>query len=195
MVAKILILDSNNELGHAGYALGGRMKRTLFLVAIVALFACAPLPMRANTINYNYSFSLGGNAGSVTGSFAYNATNYAFSNTSITFNSSIYGNVTLTNLNVQKGNLYVYGGKVGNDYILYSILINPKDPSQYTVSGTIVNMKTGKMSGFSNNFNMSAPEGGDWYVYALASALVLLGGISLARQQRRKAVRVAFSRA
>jgi len=170
------------------------MKRALYIGVLLTVLACIPLPVWADAINYNYGFNLGNGAGTVSGTFTYDASKYTFSGSSITFHSSVFGNVTLTSTGLQKGNLFVYSGVVGNDFILYSILVNPKDPSQYWVKGTIVNYKTGKVETFYEGFsNSQVPDGGEWYGYVMASGIILLAAVGLARQQRRKALSAALS--
>jgi hypothetical protein len=170
------------------------MKRALYIAVLFTILACIPLPVWADAINYNYAFNLDHGAGSVTGTFSYDTSKYSFASATITFNSSVFGNVTLTSNGVEKGNLFVYSGIVGHDLILYSILVNPKDPTQYWVKGTIVNLKTGQIGTFYEGFsNSQVPEGGEWYGYVMASGLILLAAVGLARQQRRKALSVALS--
>lgn len=150
------------------------------LCGVVLVMCCVALPASANSINtYNFSYGLSGGAGTVTGSFTYNSSTLQFTSTSLSFVSSIFGNVTLSNFNPQTGILYLYGGTTGSDYVLFTILLNPLNLSQFWVSGTITNLRTGAYS----SFYTRVPEGGDWLAYLIPGFLVMLGGVYLKRVQ------------
>jgi hypothetical protein len=164
--------------------------KAYWIVAVsVALVLCAvSVPARADSVTYNYSYNLvsgGSSVGTVTGSFSYNSSTFTMSNATITFNSSLFGNVTLQNLGSHTGFVFAYGGIVGGNFILYVITVNPLNPSQYWVTGTITNLKTGVTASLSNYTQV--PEGGDWYAYLIPSLLAVCGGIALAGRQPRNA--------
>lgn len=165
------------------------MKAHWSIVAAIALILCAAaVPAHADSVTYNFSYTLisgGSSVGTVTGSFNYNSSTFSLSNSTITFNSSLFGNVTLTQIGSQSGSVFAFGGVVGGNFILYFITINPLNPSQYWVSGTIINLSTGAYGQFSSSYT-SVPEGGAWYVYLVPSLLAMFGGMLLAGRRPRR---------
>ena len=165
------------------------MKAYWIIAISVALVLCAAsVPSRADSVTYDYSYNLvsGGNSvGTVTGSFNYDSSTFTISNATITFNSSLFGNVTLSNIGPKTGFIFAYGGVVGGNFILYVITINPLNPSQYWVTGWITNLSTGVTASLSNG--LTVPEGGDWYTYLIPSLLAMCGGIVLASRQPKNA--------
>lgn len=163
-----------------------RVKAQWGVVAGIVLVLCAvSIPAHADSVTYNYTYNLiSGNStvGTVTGSFTFNSSTNTLSNATLTINSSLFGNVTLTSVG-GSGFVFAFGGTVGGNYILYFITINPLNTSQYWVSGFILN-STG-VGGFSGNYT-SVPEGGAWYMYLVPSLLVMFGGMLLAGRRPRR---------
>ena len=157
-------------------------RRSLTLVGISLLFlSVICLPARADSIStFNFATNLVGASGSVSGSFTYDSTTHVFTAASITFSSSIFGNFSVQAPNPQNGFLFVFGKNVGNTSFLYSIVLNPLNLDQFWLSGGIWNTQ-GNWAGYSYS---QVPEGGDWFLYLIPSATVLLGAVVLAGKQR-----------
>lgn len=164
------------------------MKTHWSVVGAVVLVLCAvAIPAHADSVTYNFTYSLisgSSSVGTVTGSFSYNSTTHTLSSATLTINSSLFGNVTLTSLGGSSGFVFAFGGTVGGNFILYFITFNPLNPSQYWISGSILNLSTGTVGKFSNSYT-AVPEGGAWYMYLAPSLLVLFGGMLLAGRRPR----------
>ena len=147
------------------------------------------IPAHADSVTYNFTYSLisgGSSVGTVTGSFSYNSTTHTLSSATLTINSSLFGNVTLTSLgSSSSGFVFAFGGTVGGNYILYFITFNPLNPSQYWISGSILNLGTRSIAKFSSSYT-AVPEGGAWYVYLVPSLLVMFGGMLLTGRRPRR---------
>jgi hypothetical protein len=143
-------------------------RRTLLALLGVSLLALC-VPVHASSIStYNYTTALSGGYGTATGTFTYNSTTSQFVSASISFVSSIFGNVTLSSATPQTGILSLYGGTVNGNSILYTILLNPLNLGQYWINGGIGNNL--KISGF--QYSATVPEGGT-LSYALCSVTML----------------------
>ena len=149
------------------------------LLAILGVWLVALcVPVHADSITtYNFSTTLSGGYGTTSGTFTYNATTNTFLSASISFFSSLFGNVSLSSTNPELGFLSVYGGVVKGDSILYTILLNPLNPGQYWVDGGIATAC--RNSSFQYT---SVSEGGE-FSYAMCSVLmmVLLVGVRRAK--------------
>jgi hypothetical protein len=157
------------------------MCRSLTLAGIsFCLLLAVCLPAKADTINtFNFSTNLVGASGTVSGSFTFNTQTNTFTSASLTFNSPIFGNFMISAPNPQNGFLFVFGTQAAGNAILYSILVNPFNLSQYWVSGGIAG------HGGYGNFNYTpVPEGAEWFLYLIPAACVMFGGIVLAGKQR-----------
>jgi hypothetical protein len=186
-VAKIIRLDriiEERKLTTGG--LRGTALKAYWIVGVIALVVCAvSLPARADSVSYNYSYSLvsgGSSVGTVTGSFTFNSASATLSNATITFSSSLFGNVTLTNTGSKTGYVFMFSGVVGGNLIVYIITVNPLNPNQYSISGSITNLSNGLNAKI---YRRTVPEGGDWYAYLLPSLLAVCGGVLLAGRRPR----------
>ncbi len=151
-------------------------RRILLALLGVSLLALC-VPVHASSITtYNYTTSLSGGSGTATGTFTYNSATSQFLSASISFVSSIYGNVTLSSTTPETGILSLYGGTVNGSSILYTILLNPLNLSQYWINGGIGNNL--KISGF--QYAATVPEGGT-LSYALC-AVAMLAAIGVRRK-------------
>lgn len=143
--------------------------RAILLIVLTSCLVIASVPAHASSITtYNYSALLSGGYGSASGTFTYNTSTYQFVSSSISFSSSLFGNVTLISTTPETGFLSLYGGTVQGSSILYTILLNPLNLSQFWISGGIANNL--KIAGFQY---ATVPEGGT-LSYALCSAITLL---------------------
>jgi hypothetical protein len=143
------------------------VRRILLAVLGVSLLALC-VPVHASSIStYHYTTALSGGYGTATGTFTYNSASSQFLSASISFVSSIFGNVTLSSTIPQTGFLSLYGGTVNGSSVLYTILMNPLNLSQYWINGGIGNNL--KVSGFQYS---TVPEGGT-LSYALCSVITL----------------------
>ena len=145
------------------------------LLAVSLLALC--VPVHASSIStYNYTTALSGGYGTATGTFTYNSATSQFVSSSISFVSSIFGNVTLSSTTPQTGILSLYGGTASGSSILYTILLNPLNLGQYWINGGIGNNL--KLSGF--QYTNTVPEGGT-LSYALC-AVTMLAMIGVGRK-------------
>jgi hypothetical protein len=123
--------------------------------------------------------------GDVSGTFDFN--NGKFSDISVSFVSTVFGNVSATDSGSING---IYNSAKGTwsfqwqtikgwDLITYDVVYNPST-NQFTASGSIQNLwDQGK-------FNyMQVPEGGNSLAFLLLSGIALFVAIFLSRKQRR----------
>jgi hypothetical protein len=123
--------------------------------------------------------------GDVSGTFGFN--NGKFSDISVSFVSTVFGNVSATDSGSING---IYNSAKGTwsfqwqtikgwDLITYDVVYNPST-NQFTASGSIQNLwDQGK-------FNyMQVPEGGNSLAFLLLSGIALFVAIFLSRKQRR----------
>jgi hypothetical protein len=156
---------------------------TILGLGVLLLLAASPTA-KADPINtFSFSTNLVGASGTVSGSFTFNSQTHSFSNVSLTFSSPIFGNFQLTP-NPQNGWIFYYSGWVGSNQVVYTIIINPFNPSQFWVLGSISDKK-GDYAGYGY---IQVPEGNDGLSYLLASAMVLLGAIGVAVGKQREAL-------
>lgn len=182
-VARIIRLDRVLDRSRVtGVGMRGKALKAYWILAAIALVLCAAsLPARADSVSYNYSYNLvsgGSSVGTVSGTFTFNSSTATFSAASITFTSSLFGNVTLTSVGSQTGFVFAYAGVVGGNLILYTITVNPFNPSQYWVSGSITNLGNGATAVLKKY--TSVPEGGTAYGYLIPSLVAVCGAIALA---------------
>jgi len=173
------------------------MKRFGKLASVCALFLLAmSLSAYANSNDSFHNATLTGvhHGGDVSGTFDFNSTTHEFSDISVSFVSSVFGNVNASDFGSING---TYNHATGNwsfqwqtikngDLITYDVVYNPKT-NQFTASGSIQNWwKQG-------NFNyMAVPEGGNSLFYLMFSSVALCAGF-LASRKRRRALRTAQS--
>lgn len=159
------------------------MRDRLFMpigIGLVLLLVIS-LPAKADSINtFNFSTSLVGASGSVSGSFSYDTANHTFTSASLTFDSPIFGDLNFMSSNPQNGYLFIFMGKSGGSTVLYSILINPFNLSQFWLNGAIWNLN-GAYAGY--NYTQ-VPEGEDWFLYLIPSATVICGAFLMAGKRR-----------
>lgn len=153
----------------------GARRTLLALLGVSLLTLCVPVHASSIT-TYNYVTALSGGNGTATGTFTYNSTTSQFVSASISFASSIYGNLTLNSTTQQTGIMSLYGGTVNGSSILYTILLNPLNLSQYWISGGIGNNL--KLSGF--QYTTTVPESGT-LSYGLC-AVTMLAAIGVRRK-------------
>lgn len=151
-------------------------RRTLLALLGVSLLALC-VPVHASSIlTYNYTATLSGGNGTAAGTFTYNSATSQFLSASISFVSSIFGNVTLKSTTPQTGILSLYGGTVNGSSIFYAILLNPLNLHQYWINGSVG--KNLKISGF--QYTTTVPESGT-LSYALC-AVTMLAAIGVRRK-------------
>lgn len=158
-----------------------RARSLIILVLSLLLVTAASLPARADSIsNFNFSSNLIGASGSVSGSFAYDNTAHSFTSASLTFNSPIFGNVVFTASNPRNGYLFIFSGSNGGTSILYSIIINPLNLSQFWLTGGIWNLS----GDYARYGTTQVPEGEEWFLFLIPAVLVIGGAFLLAAKQR-----------
>ncbi|HZQ69330.1 MAG TPA: hypothetical protein VFA68_12485 [Terriglobales bacterium] len=149
----------------------GARRKVLALIAFLLLILCVPI--YADSIStYNFTTSLSGGFGTANGTFTYNTTTNTILSSSLSFVSSIFGNVTLTSTTAQGGFLFLYSGTVKGDSILYSVLLNPVNFGQYWIDGGITNWRQAASFHYT-----SVPEGGGIWT-AMCSLLTMLGAVA-----------------
>jgi hypothetical protein len=166
------------------------MLRSLKLatVCVISLLALS-LSAYANSNDSFQNAILTGvsHGGDVSGTFDFNSSTNQFSNISVSFVSTVFGDVNASDFGSING---VYNHVTGNwsfqwqtikngDLITYDVIYNP-NTNQFTASGSIQNLwNQGK-------FNyMQVPEGGNSLAYLLLSGIALFVAIFLSRKQRR----------
>ncbi|MGD0512001.1 MAG: hypothetical protein ABSA29_01790 [Terriglobales bacterium] len=166
------------------------MSRSLKLATVCVIFLlAASLSVFANSNDSFQNANLIGvpHGGDVSGTFDFNSSTHQFSDISVSFVSSVFGNVNASDPGSING---FYNYATGNwsfqwqtiksgDLITYDVVYNPKT-NQFTASGSIQNLWN------QGNFNyMAVPEGGNSLAYLSLCGVALLGAIFLSRKQRR----------
>jgi hypothetical protein len=164
------------------------MSRSLKLATVCVISVLAlSLSAYANSNDSFQNATLTGvsGGGDVSGTFDFN--NGKFSDISVSFVSTVFGNVSATDSGSING---IYNSAKGTwsfqwqtikgwDLITYDVVYNPST-NQFTASGSIQNLwDQGK-------FNyMQVPEGGNSLAFLLLSGIALFVAIFLSRKQRR----------
>ena len=164
------------------------MSRSLKLATVCVISVLAlSLSAYANSNDSFQNATLTGvsGGGDVSGTFDFN--NGKFSDISVSFVSTVFGNVSATDSGSING---IYNSVKGTwsfqwqtikgwDLITYDVVYNPST-NQFTASGSIQNLwDQGK-------FNyMQVPEGGNSLAFLLLSGIALFVAIFLSRKQRR----------
>jgi hypothetical protein len=164
------------------------MSRSLRLATVCVISVLAwSLSAYANSNDSFQNATLTGvsGGGDVSGTFDFN--NGKFSDISVSFVSTVFGNVSATDSGSING---IYNSAKGTwsfqwqtikgwDLITYDVVYNPST-NQFTASGSIQNLwDQGK-------FNyMQVPEGGNSLAFLLLSGIALFVAIFLSRKQRR----------
>jgi hypothetical protein len=164
------------------------MSRSLKLATVCLISVLAwSLSAYANSNDSFQNATLTGvsGGGDVSGTFDFN--NGKFSDISVSFVSTVFGNVSATDSGSING---IYNSAKGTwsfqwqtikgwDLITYDVVYNPST-NQFTASGSIQNLwDQGK-------FNyMQVPEGGNSLAFLLLSGIALFVAIFLSRKQRR----------
>jgi hypothetical protein len=156
---------------------------TVCLISVLALSFSAYANSNDSFQNATLTGVSGG--GDVSGTFDFN--NGKFSDISVSFVSTVFGNVSATDSGSING---IYNSAKGTwsfqwqtikgwDLITYDVVYNPST-NQFTASGSIQNLwDQGK-------FNyMQVPEGGNSLAFLLLSGIALFVAIFLSRKQRR----------
>jgi len=164
------------------------MSRSLKLATVCVISVLAlSLSAYANSNDSFQNATLTGvsGGGDVSGTFDFN--NGKFSDISVSFVSTVFGNVSATDsgsingiYNSAKGTWSFHWQTIkGWDLITYDVVYNPST-NQFTASGSIQNLwDQGK-------FNyMQVPEGGNSLAFLLLSGIALFVAIFLSRKQRR----------
>jgi hypothetical protein len=164
------------------------MSRSLKLgtVCVISVLALS-LSAYANSNDSFQNAALTGvsGGGDVSGTFDFN--NGKFSDISVSFVSTVFGNVSASDFGSING---IYNSVKGTwsfqwqtikgwDLITYDVVYNP-NTNQFTASGSIQNLWN------QGSFNyMQVPEGGNSLAYLLLSGMALFIAIFLSRKQRR----------
>jgi hypothetical protein len=164
------------------------MSRSLKLATVCVISVLAlSLSAYANSNDSFQNAALTGvsGGGDVSGTFDFN--NGKFSDISVSFVSTVFGNVSATDSGSING---IYNSVKGTwsfqwqtikgwDLITYDVVYNP-NTNQFTASGSIQNLWN------QGSFNyMQVPEGGNSLAYLLLSGMALFIAIFLSRKQRR----------
>ena len=164
------------------------MSRSLKLATVCVISVLAlSLSAYANSNDSFQNATLTGvsGGGDVSGTFDFN--NGKFSDISVSFVSTVFGNVSATDSGSING---IYNSAKGTwsfqwqtikgwDLITYDVVYNP-NTNQFTASGSIQNLWN------QGSFNyMQVPEGGNSLAYLLLSGMALFIAIFLSRKQRR----------
>jgi hypothetical protein len=166
------------------------MSRSLKLATVCVISVLAlSLSAYANSNDSFQNAALTGvsGGGDVSGTFDFNSNTHQFSGISISFVSSVFGNVSASDFGSING---IYNSVKGTwsfqwqtikgwDLITYDVVYNP-NTNQFTASGSIQNLWN------QGSFNyMQVPEGGNSLAYLLLSGMALFIAIFLSRKQRR----------
>jgi hypothetical protein len=154
---------------------------TLFLLAVSLTASAGSLDQFKNAALTGVS-----KGGTVSGSFSFNSQTDQFSNISVSFVSSAFGNVNANDPSSGHGTYvgkgwweYTWLTKVDGDTVVYSMLFNPTT-NQFDVGGGIGNWSN------QGEFNyLSVPEGGTPLAFLMLSGLAMFAGILIAGKQRR----------
>lgn len=159
-----------------------------FLIFLLA----ASLSASANSKD-SFSASLTGFSpgDTVAGTFSFNSKTDEFSKISVSFMSSVFGDVKASDPNSVKGIregkdwLLVWSTQKGKDTIWYSVLFNPA-ANQFQASGWIENAK------HQGDFKyLAVSEGGSPLFYPMLCGLAVFAGVLISRKQRRAALTAA----
>jgi|SRR5208282_370783 hypothetical protein len=162
--------------------------RYLKLTTICGLFLLAvSLSASAGSVDSFNNAALTGvsNGGNVSGTFSFDSHTDQFANISVSFVSSVFGNINASDPGPMWGTYsngkwsFQWQTWKGLDLITYSITYNPAT-NQFTAGGSIKDIWGDK-----GNFNYSVPEGGTPLSYLVLSALAMLIGILMSGKQSR----------
>jgi hypothetical protein len=168
------------------------MNRYFKLASVFALFVLAvSLSASAGSVDSFSGAKLTGvsQGGNVAGTFYFDPNTHRFSNISISFVSSVFGNINATDQGWMNGKYsnglwsFQWTTVKNGDLIIYKINYNPAN-GQFTASGLIANWWN------QGNFSMSVPEGETPLSYLMLSGFAIFAGIVVSGKRRRD-VRIA----
>lgn len=159
------------------------MKRSFRLAAICAAFVLSVAMCASAGSTDNFSGTLVGASGSESGSFTFNSAT-GFSNISLSFAGSTFGNVNASN----------GGGKATCSNGLCGYYWQTTVGSDTIWDAIVVNLATGQFEDFGGIYNsqnqggwnyISSPEGGSVLAYLFLSAFAVFGAIFVSGKYRR----------
>jgi hypothetical protein len=167
------------------------MRRYYELAAISALFLMVTvMPASAGSINQFSNVKLVGVSNTTaSGAFSFDGTTHQFSNISISFTSSVFGNIKVSDPNSITGTplgqgqwSFIWWTWKNGNLISYSIIFNTAT-NQFTALGGIANFQN------QGKFNyLSVPESGTPLSYLMLSAIAVFGGLVISGTRRRSAL-------